>query len=88
MSSGSTKLEVDIGGAKYLYPPNYGFAQCFEHDSQLAPFCADENGGELAGAPSWCYQQFCYVDKNNCDAAYEQSHYFKDDPLYYSCAPA
>ena len=66
------------------YPPDYGFAKCFEHDSQLAPFCADEDGGELAGAPSWCYQQFCYVDKNNCDVAYEQSHYFSQDPLYYS----
>jgi hypothetical protein len=67
------------------YPPGYGFAKCFEHDTQLAPFCADENGGELVGAPSWCYQQFCYVDKNNCDMAYEQSHYFSQDPLYYSC---
>jgi hypothetical protein len=32
-------------------------------DAQQAPFCADASGGELAGAPSWCYQQFCYVDK-------------------------
>jgi hypothetical protein len=24
------------------------------------------------------------VDKSDCDVGYEQSHYFKDDPLYYS----
>ena len=34
---------------------SYGFVTCTEHDAQLAPFCADAFGGELAGAPLWCY---------------------------------
>lgn len=75
-------------GTKYCYPRSYGLAKCGTHDAGLPPDCADSNGKRLLHAPEWCDDQWCYVDRNNCEAVESPllSAYFPNANSYYSYA--
>jgi hypothetical protein len=48
---------------------NVGTGGCRAYDTvptPLQPFCGNSTGGVLDDAPAWCFDQFCYVDPNNC----------------------
>lgn len=75
-------------GSKYCYPKSYGLAECSTHDTGLPPDCADSNGKRLLHAPEWCDDQWCYVDRNNCEGIDSPllSAYFPNSNAYYSYA--
>jgi uncharacterized protein YegL len=67
-------------GPVYEYPTTYGNMVCDTHDQGLPPFCNDRF------PPAWCFDEWCYVDPNNCAGAQAvRSKYFPDDDnVYYS----
>ena len=66
------------------YPVDYGEG-CNQHDTTLAPYCADSSGNALPDAPDWCEQQWCWIDKDDCDLPITfESSYFPNVNLYYS----
>ena len=68
----------------YCYPIDYGAGICKTWDLTMQPFCADSSGDALPSAPAWCFDQFCYVDPNNCDKIIGHSGMFPTEDLYYS----
>jgi len=66
-------------GAEHVYPPDYGFVSCERWDEGLAPSC------DSASPPSWCADEWCYIDKAACTGAvYMDSHYFPAAGLSFS----
>jgi uncharacterized protein YegL len=66
-------------GPVYKYPSDYGSMVCAKHDEDLPPFCDDRF------PPAWCFDEWCYVDPEDCEGAeYVRSKYFPDDEVYYS----
>jgi len=65
------------------YPLMYG-SDCKTHDIELESICADEVGELNALAPPWCSSQWCYVDINNCDAAFNPQLSSVYPDVYYS----
>ena len=53
---------VNEMGEEYRWAPNYGLTNCYAHDYENEPFCADEDGNPLANAPEWCAASWCYVN--------------------------
>ena len=73
---------TDADGTVHEYPGNYGLTECSAWDLELEPDCADENG-PLEGAPEWCADSWCYVNKQTCFSA-QRSTYFPDAYLWYT----
>lgn len=69
---------VQLSGKAYNYPSDYGLSSCRKHDENLEPFCTE------ATPPSWCTQQWCYIDVAKCTKTHARSGYFPDNFLYYS----
>jgi len=65
----------------YSYPYDYGEG-CKAHDSEpidLPPYCTTNP------SPSWCKDEFCYVDCDKCDLPFKsRSAYFPNADLCYS----
>ena len=76
---GSIYVEVrpqGRNGPVYEYPANYGNMVCDKHDENLEPYCADRF------PPAWCFDEWCYVDPDNCKGAQAvRSKYFPDDEV-------
>mmetsp|Transcript_26462 Transcript_26462/g.52123 ORF Transcript_26462/g.52123 Transcript_26462/m.52123 type:complete len:325 (+) Transcript_26462:32-1006(+) len=73
----------------HRYPLDYGLGQgCKAFDADpvwLQPHCGDAQGNALPDAPAWCEEQWCYVDRDNCDLPLKfKSGLFPDSELYYS----
>ena len=81
-----------LGKPEPLYPAErngtmYGGGFCAIWEQNLPPFCADDAGKPLEGAPKWCKDKWCYVDPANCDGStYELTEIFrsKEVNLHYS----
>jgi len=72
------QLQFETAGTTYYYPLDYGKG-CKAHDDTLAPVCSQSY------PPSWCAENWCYVDKDDCDTFNMKSQFFPDeDELYYS----
>jgi len=82
------KLIVKLTGEKggtYKYDGNYGNVHRKASDQKNPPYCADENGTPKAYPPQWCTQEWCYVDKANCELPMVlESSYFPGEGVYYS----
>ena len=61
----SGQLRVSIDGSEFDYPIGYGIGSCSSHDRHLAPVCDGIN------PPSFCSDNWCYVDPDNCKAGLE-----------------
>ena len=60
------QIRVGINGlGEFDYPVGYGIGTCSQHDRHLAPSCDGIN------PPSWCSNNWCYVDPDNCKAGLE-----------------
>ena len=60
------QIRVGINGlGEFDYPVGYGVGTCSQHDRHLAPSCDGIN------PPSWCSNNWCYVDPDNCKAGLE-----------------
>ena len=59
-----------LAGETTTYPNDYGLSTCAAHDTGKKPYCMRSN------PPSWCADQWCYVDKNNCDKPISNSVFF------------
>eukprot|EP00929_Paragymnodinium_shiwhaense_P027102 TRINITY_DN15987_c0_g1_i5.p1 TRINITY_DN15987_c0_g1~~TRINITY_DN15987_c0_g1_i5.p1 ORF type:complete len:633 (-),score=127.58 TRINITY_DN15987_c0_g1_i5:265-2163(-) len=58
-------------GATYCYPVDFGGLGCKSYEDTLPPTCAVSSGGAaVANRPGWCADQWCFVDKDNCDSDY------------------
>jgi uncharacterized protein YegL len=80
-ATGMEVLKVSPAGSSgtvYTYDASYGVGGCAAHDMDTDPFCT----GRFP--PAWCYQAWCYVDKDNCDKTYVRSKYFMTEQLYFS----
>lgn len=75
--SSTEPLTATVAEAEYVYPSGYGLAECKTHDAELPPYCSE------ADAPSWCNDEWCYVDPGNCNLVTSQGTYFTSD-LFYS----
>jgi len=73
-------LDVTIGGTIYPYSADYGTG-CRAHDNNYPPSCQGTN------RESWCTQQWCYVDPQDCNVAKTVSSYFPGIDAYYSYVP-
>jgi len=73
-------LDVTIGGTIYPYSADYGIG-CRAHDNNYPPLCQGTN------RQSWCTQQWCYVDPQDCNVAKTVSSYFPGIDAYYSYVP-
>ena len=62
----------------------YGLSTCSAHDSGKPPYC--NRGGE---SPSWCADNWCYVDANNCNKPFFNSVFFPEFRYsYFTCGTA
>lgn len=63
-----------------------GGCRAYDTDpSALQPFCGNSSG-PVANAPAWCFDSFCYVDRNNCSLRNSLTGVFPDSGTYqYSC---
>lgn len=67
------KLIYTPPGSKtsYQYPSDYGTPTCKAHDKSLPPFC------DRPSPPDWCFQKWCFVDKQQCTGVqlYDSSYW-------------
>ena len=56
----------------YAYPTDFGEV-CRSHDEAMPPFAVSNE------PPAWCYQPWCYVDRDNCQFIASKSSYFPDE---------
>ena len=78
LDSDTMTLPVIIGEEKFFYPMDYGFDQCFSHDTGLAPICSSPS------APNWCNNEWCYVDAENCAEEFKPTESSYRPGEYYS----
>jgi hypothetical protein len=77
-------LFTGTDGTKYDWSSDYG-KSCSQWDAALQPDCADAAGNALASPASWCAQNWCYIDNDNCDKAPTASSVFPGaTDVYYS----
>ena len=71
---------VTIGSGTYFYDNAYGLSTCEAHDANAAPYC------NVINPPSWCADNWCYVDYATCSLPTSASSYFTDQgvTLHYS----
>ena len=83
-------MNATILGVTYQYPTDYGLYNCSTHDVLLPPSCATTkaNGDfDPLNNPFWCAESWCYVDPDNCNVDYDESAYFAESNMTFSCAP-
>ena len=71
---------TDSDGLTHSYPLDYGLNECAAHDSTEPPYC------DVADAPAWCGDFWCYVDPNDCNVASSSSSYVPGHDMFYSYA--
>ncbi|CEM35380.1 unnamed protein product [Vitrella brassicaformis CCMP3155] len=68
----------------YRYPGDYGVS-CATHDRLLPPFCANAEGAVRSDAPTWCHDEWCWIDDNDCTLPLKyRSAYFPSSGLHFS----
>jgi hypothetical protein len=84
--SGTAVLKFTVPAVKYDWSYDYG-KRCGQWDAALQPDCANADGTPLANPASWCADNFCYVDADNCDKSPTASSVFPGaEGVYFSTA--
>ena len=71
------------------FPSSYG-VNCYPHDKGTPPYCGPWQcqSPDRTSIRSWCADDWCYVDHQNCNGTYSTSwspsNYFAPVELYYS----
>lgn len=75
---------TDANGDEHEYPAAYGTA-CIGWDELLPPYCGDGSRPK-EDQPSWCSQQWCYIDPKKCYKKDTQRSLFfgEDYELFFS----
>eukprot|EP00929_Paragymnodinium_shiwhaense_P025365 TRINITY_DN15360_c0_g1_i2.p2 TRINITY_DN15360_c0_g1~~TRINITY_DN15360_c0_g1_i2.p2 ORF type:complete len:153 (-),score=1.63 TRINITY_DN15360_c0_g1_i2:350-808(-) len=58
------------GEQSYCYPLDYGGSGCKTYDEALPPACINAWGAPARDRPSWCMDEWCWVDAKKCSTDY------------------